>query len=481
MGAGDGTLLDSLTKVGRPVTGLERNSMRPDMLDAELAAIEGKWSAVVFWHSLEHLRDARDAIRQASRLLVDEGLVVIAVPNSSSVQAETFGDRWLALDIPRHLVHLTADALMEALRQDGLSVTRASHYRGGQVAFGWLHGLVGALPVTGDLYDAIRRSEARARTISPARRLLTLGAAVLLTPLAILLTIAEVACRRGGTFYVEARLAPTKPTGITLTGERVSTARGAFNPTWQRHVASYREASLIIGDGPILDLGCGVGHSFEMFGERSSVGVDISKAALNGQPRRTVCADMRAIPFKAGSFSSVVCVHAIEHVPDPDLVVAEAARVIKPDGISIFVTPNRLTFARADEIIDPYHWVEFSSDELRALCEKSFKDVEILGLQGSQRQLEFVSGELKRLDRLLSLDPLRLRRFVPNRVKRFLYDLLLKVTRWKENELALAITDADFHVVDCDDVDKSLDLIAICRRPRNQSSLDQSVIGQAAA
>ena len=35
--------------------------------------------------------------------------------------------------------------------------------------------------------------------------------------------------------------------------------------------------------------------------------------------------------------------------------------MLEPDGVAVFVTPNRLTFARPDEIIDPYHYVEYSS------------------------------------------------------------------------------------------------------------------------
>ena len=94
---------------------------------------------------------------------------------------------------------------MERLRSLGLEVTRVSHWRGGQALFGWLHGLVGTLPGRPDLYDAIRRPEARSRPMPGRRRALTLGAGVVLLPVAALATITEVAARRGGTVYVEAR------------------------------------------------------------------------------------------------------------------------------------------------------------------------------------------------------------------------------------------------------------------------------------
>jgi hypothetical protein len=127
------------------------------------------------------------------------------VPNTASLQARVFGDRWFHLDLPRHLVHLPAAALTARLRSLGLAVTRVSHWRGGQVLFGWLHGLVGALPGRLDLYDAIRRPEARSRPMPGHRRALALAAAVALSPLAALASALEVALRRGGTVYVEAR------------------------------------------------------------------------------------------------------------------------------------------------------------------------------------------------------------------------------------------------------------------------------------
>ena len=54
----------------------------------------------------------------------------------------------------------------------------------------------------------------------------------------------------------------------------------------------------------------------------------------------------------------------------------------------MFVTPNRLTFGPPDEIIDPYHFVEFASDELEALCRARFEEVEMHGLFGSPRYME---------------------------------------------------------------------------------------------
>ncbi|MEA2147169.1 MAG: hypothetical protein QOG59_2756, partial [Solirubrobacteraceae bacterium] len=71
--------------------------------------------------------------------------------------------------------------------------------------FGWLHGLVSMLPSRPSLYDAIRQPEARATAMSRSRRVMTLVAGTALAPVAIVLALAEVAGRAGGSVYIEAR------------------------------------------------------------------------------------------------------------------------------------------------------------------------------------------------------------------------------------------------------------------------------------
>jgi SAM-dependent methyltransferase len=208
VGAGDGTLVEAFVRRGREAVGLEPHASGPHIRNAEVEEVEGKWSAVIFWHSLEHLRQPARALSHAATLLSPGGTLVIAVPNATSLQARTFGDRWLALDLPRHLVHLNPPALLSKIEALGLRVERVSYMRGGQVVFGWVHGFVGQLPGHPDLYDAIRRSEARQATHSPVLRLYALAAAIAALPFALAATAVEVAARSGGTIYIEARREP---------------------------------------------------------------------------------------------------------------------------------------------------------------------------------------------------------------------------------------------------------------------------------
>jgi SAM-dependent methyltransferase len=255
------------------------------------------------------------------------------------------------------------------------------------------------------------------------------------------------------------------PAPARITGERVVTPAGGFNPTWQRHVAAYALAAPALGPGTVLDLGCGVGHSYHLLAPRETVGVDLDAGALAGQDRRTVVADMRALPFADGSFGSVLSVHSIEHVPDPGRVVAEAARVLEPGGVAVFVTPNRLTFGRPDEIVDPFHFVELDAGQLRALCATRFEHVAVRGIFGSERYMTLYEEERRMLDRVLGLDRFRLRRLVPVRARQMLYDALLRRFRTDDDPRAAAITPADFFLRE-DGLAGALDIVAICSAPR---------------
>ena len=250
---------------------------------------------------------------------------------------------------------------------------------------------------------------------------------------------------------------------MTVTGERVTTSRGGFNPTWQRHVADYARCAPFLGPDRVLDVGCGIGHSAALLAPRASVGLDISPTALAGQQRPLATADMRRLPFATGTFGGIMSVQSIEHVPDPQRALAEMVRVLHAGGTAVIVTPNRLTFGRPDEIIDPYHYFECDAEELHALCRPYFASVRILGIFGSERYMEFHRKERRKLDSLLRIDPLRLRRLVPRTVKQRLYDQQLTRNRRHPDPAAEAIVAEDFFLGE-DRLEESLDLVAVCSK-----------------
>src|SRR3989442_11766165 len=80
------------------------------------------FDVVLFNHSLEHLYDSMSALREARRILDDEGVLVVAVPNAGSMEARLFGRWWMPWELPRHLYHFEKATLAQLLSQAGFRV-----------------------------------------------------------------------------------------------------------------------------------------------------------------------------------------------------------------------------------------------------------------------------------------------------------------------------------------------------------------------
>jgi SAM-dependent methyltransferase len=86
---------------------------------ADLAPAPAPYDAVIFRHSLEHVGDPRGDLLRAHALLRPGGVVLVTLPNWGSWQRRRFGDRWFALELPRHRTHFTRAGLRAALEQAG--------------------------------------------------------------------------------------------------------------------------------------------------------------------------------------------------------------------------------------------------------------------------------------------------------------------------------------------------------------------------
>ncbi|HKK40252.1 MAG TPA: class I SAM-dependent methyltransferase, partial [Cryomorphaceae bacterium] len=65
-------------------------------------------ACITLWHVLEHIPNFQEILENLSDLLMSEGILVIAVPNHQSLDAQIYGENWAALDVPRHLWHFSA-------------------------------------------------------------------------------------------------------------------------------------------------------------------------------------------------------------------------------------------------------------------------------------------------------------------------------------------------------------------------------------
>jgi SAM-dependent methyltransferase len=86
------------------------------------------------------------------------------------------------------------------------------------------------------------------------------------------------------------------------------------------------------------------------------------------------------LPLADASVEVVVCLQVIEHVTRQEDLVGECARVLRPGGILVVSTPNRLTFSPGrDRPRNPFHTRELSPGELADLLAPAFRITRMLG------------------------------------------------------------------------------------------------------
>jgi methionine biosynthesis protein MetW len=95
----------------------------------------------------------------------------------------------------------------------------------------------------------------------------------------------------------------------------------------------------------ILDVGCGNGWQASFFLKGNEVfGLDISESNVSQACSRGIIARKHDIetpfPFQVGSFDLVVCSEVLEHLFNPENILKEIVRVLKPGGAVIISVPN---------------------------------------------------------------------------------------------------------------------------------------------
>lgn len=82
------------------------------------------FNIITLWHVLEHIHRIDDALKQFHRTLNDDGVLIIAVPNNNSYDAQKYGSCWAAYDLPRHLFHFIQRDMESLMEKHGFKLTR---------------------------------------------------------------------------------------------------------------------------------------------------------------------------------------------------------------------------------------------------------------------------------------------------------------------------------------------------------------------
>jgi ubiquinone/menaquinone biosynthesis C-methylase UbiE len=243
---------------------------------------------------------------------------------------------------------------------------------------------------------------------------------------------------------------------LPLTGERTVPGVAAENYWFRRHEAAYLFVQAHAAGRFVLEVGCGEGYGTALLASsaRRVLGVDydeqtVAHAAATYPQAAFVRANLAALPVPSASVDVLTTLQVIEHVWNHPEFVRECLRALRPGGLLIVTTPNRLTFSPGLEApVNPFHTHEFTEAELKhLLSECGFGVDAVLGLHAAPRLRALDAEHHGFVAAQLATTP----------------------QRWSERLRADVATVAarDFVILAADvhSVDESLDLVVLARRP----------------
>lgn len=243
---------------------------------------------------------------------------------------------------------------------------------------------------------------------------------------------------------------------LPLTGERTVPGIAEENYWFRRHEIAYARLLDRCTGKTVLEAGSGEGYGADMIAGVAErvVGLDYDAGAVahvrTRYPRvEMIEGNLADLPLDDASVDVVVNFQVIEHLWDQGQFLRECLRVLRPGGQLLISTPNRITFSPGrDTPLNPFHTRELDAAELtELLVDAGFAVEEMLGV---------FHGETLR-----ALDAKHGGSFIDAQIER-----ALAGEPWPADLTAdVAGIGIDDFELRAGDIDASLDLVAIARKP----------------
>lgn len=154
------------------------------------------------------------------------------------------------------------------------------------------------------------------------------------------------------------------------------------------HWHRYLLAKELVKGRDVLDIACGEGYgSFAMSDvAKSVVGVDLDQQAVDhacdNYQRDNLSflqGDCASIPLPDGCVDCVVSFETLEHHDKHEEMLSEIKRVLRPGGIAVISTPDRLEYSDKPGFHNEFHVKELYRDEFESLIGRFFENQMIVG------------------------------------------------------------------------------------------------------
>lgn len=268
---------------------------------------------------------------------------------------------------------------------------------------------------------------------------------------------------------------------LDVTGERL--LEGDYQSSlagyviYLMHEAGYRFADKYCQGMRVLDFGCGSGYGADSIAKDAQEvhAVDVSMEAIEYAGKRYIRPNLHflsirpgeRLPFADKSFDVIFSSQVIEHIEDDATYVAEAARLIKDDGVFILITPDRSSrLLPGQRPWNRWHVREYSEHQLTQLIDTHF-DIETLVKMGAAPHVGAVEINRYRLLKWLTL-PFTFPG-APEGWRQFSLNLLHRIK--PQNQKATPLFTPEFGletIILAPEVERSLNLIVVAKPKQPQ-------------
>jgi len=186
------------------------------------------------------------------------------------------------------------------------------------------------------------------------------------------------------------------------TGERLQT--DIFSDVSIEHLHRYAVALELVEGKTVLDLACGEGYGSALLAGKalSVTGIDIDAATIRAAGQKYhrpnlkfTAAPADATELPSASFDLITSFETIEHVENPQAVLTEMKRLLRPCGLLIISTPDKKWYTDNRAYTNPFHKKEFYRDEFEAFLNATFSHTKLLDQRYFSGSLLAAEGDTK--------------------------------------------------------------------------------------